>query len=86
MNLKAYGSNTLTNEVTGITKDGLWIYVNEKEYYIPFKEYPMLKNKPVDQIFDLKYSPPNHLYWEGLDIDIELEALRNPEKYPLEFK
>jgi hypothetical protein len=27
-----------------------------------------------------------HLYWPDLDVDLEIDNLKNPEKYPLKSK
>jgi len=27
-----------------------------------------------------------HLYWPKLDVDLEIDTLENPEKYPLVYK
>ncbi|MBE7549061.1 MAG: DUF2442 domain-containing protein [Planctomycetia bacterium] len=28
----------------------------------------------------------SHLHWPDLDIDLEIDSLENPEKYPLVYK
>ena len=83
---KNSGMSISNCEVTDISKYGLWILINEKEYYISFDLFPMLKNASVDKIFQVKYYPPDHLRWESLDIDIELDSLDKPDSYPLIFR
>lgn len=73
-------------EIIDINKNGIWIFIEGEEYFIPFKEFPLLKDATVDKIFNVIYSSPNHLYWEELDIDIELDSIEHPENYPLIFK
>ncbi|WP_420886735.1 DUF2442 domain-containing protein [Candidatus Kuenenia stuttgartensis] len=31
-------------------------------------------------------STDSHLHWPDLDIDLEIDSLENPEKYPLVYK
>ncbi len=86
MSLLLHGNNTLiSDEVTSITKLGFWILIDNIEYFVPFTDYPDFKKARVEDILDFKKLLPNQLYWEKLDIDIELEALKNPENYPLIF-
>jgi hypothetical protein len=85
MNSKHYGTSTSLCEVTDINKNGIWLIISDKEYFISFSDFPMLKGVPVDKIFKVDFYPPAHLRWEDIDIDIELESLDNLEKYPLRF-
>lgn len=72
--------------VTTITDIGFWIMVEDKEYFVPFDEYPMFRDATVKQILNLTFIPPAQLHWESLDVDIELQALENPEMFPMVFK
>ncbi len=85
-NLKRLGKNILDSEVTNISAIGFWVLVGNKEYFIPFADYPAFKNATVAQIYDLTQSSPSQLRWESLDIDIEIDALENPEKVPLVYR
>lgn len=86
MSLLKNGKNTSNFEITGITKHGIWFILDDKEYFIPFKDYPSLKKMPVEDLLNASFSPPEHIYWENHDIDIEISALENPEKYNLIYK
>ncbi len=86
MSSSVHGSNTLINDgVTNITSIGFWILINKKEYFIPFKHYPLFKKASIEQIADFKLLSPKQLHWESLDCDIELDALSEPHAYPLHF-
>ena len=87
MSSLAYGIDTSKDfEISSITRHGIWIFVSDKEYFIPFEEYPELKFLPLEELLQVEFSPPDHIYWEKADIDIELGALEEPEKYPLKYK
>ena len=79
------GTNTLTNSVTSISKFGFWVLCNEKEYFIRFEDYPGFKNASVEAVFDVRFLSPTQLHWPKLDMDIEMDAIENPEAYPLSF-
>lgn len=34
-----------------IIQNGIWIYLNDKEFFISFDAFPMLKELPVAEIF-----------------------------------
>ena len=77
---------TSPSEVTNIGNVGFWLLVDGQEYFVPFQDYPAFKQASVVQIFNLQRLSPGQLYWPDLDIDIELDALRRPEHYPLVWK
>jgi hypothetical protein len=37
----------------------------------------------VEQITTVERPTPSHLYWPKLDVDLLLESIRNPERFPL---
>lgn len=75
-----------TSEVTTITAHGLWLCVDDREYFVPFADYPLFKQATVEQLLAVKRISPAQFYWEALDVDIELDALEHPEHFPLQFK
>ncbi|MGZ9164422.1 MAG: DUF2442 domain-containing protein [Anaerolineales bacterium] len=46
---------------------------------------PHLSKSQVEQIFHFEQDD-DAFYWPELDIDIELDALKHPERYPLIFR
>ena len=86
MNSLQNGTCTLEFSVTTITDLGFWILVEDKEYFVPFEEYPAFRDATVKQILNLTFMPPSQLHWESLDADLELHALENPEMFPMVFR
>jgi len=80
------GKNTLKAEITNISERGLWILLEEKEYFLPFEKYPWFKNAKISSITNLQILHGHHLYWPELDVDLTTEILENPENYPLIYK
>ena len=70
-------------KVTNITKHGFWLMVGEEELFLPFKDFPWFKNGPLQSILNVELQGPEHLYWPDLDVDLTLDSIRHPEKYPL---
>ena len=79
------GTDILINSVTSISKFGFWILCEDKEYFINFEDYPEFKKASIEAIFDVQFISPKQLRWQYLDIDIEIDALQNPESYSLQF-
>lgn len=84
-NLKMPGISTSKVEVTMICDKGFWFLIKNKEYFVPFEKYPDFQNATVEQIYNVDYVSPTQFYWSNLDVDIELDALEQPEKFPLIF-
>jgi len=85
MKLVKNGKDILVS-VENLTTFGIWIFVKGKEYFLNYKDYPYFKDQPIKSIQDVKLLHDFHLYWPGLDIDLEIDTLENPEKYPLKSK
>jgi hypothetical protein len=80
------GTSISTSEVMNIEPLGFWILVDNKEYFVPFAEYPVFIGASLQQIFHMQRLSPTQLHWPDLDADIEIEALDQPEHYPLVYK
>ncbi|MBI2251997.1 MAG: DUF2442 domain-containing protein [Armatimonadetes bacterium] len=80
-----HGKDILVS-VENITPFGIWLFVKEKEYFLSYKDYPYFKNQTLNSIQNVQLLHGYHLYWPKLDVDLELDNLKNPEKYPLKFE
>ena len=69
--------------VENITPFGLWLLVKGKEYYLNYQDYPYFKDQTIKTIQNVELLHGFHLHWPILDIDLEIDNLENPEKYPL---
>ena len=84
------GQSTLnsnrTAEVTNISPFGIWILLDGDEFFLSYKEYPFFENAPIRAIAILEIDSQGNLHWPELDVDIEVDSLRNPEGYPLIYR
>jgi hypothetical protein len=85
MKLKTHGKNISAVEVSHIDTHGLWLWVNDKEYFLSYDEYPWFKEAKVNQILNVKLLHGFHLYWPELDVDLEIKSLDKPRDYPLKY-
>lgn len=77
------GSTTSAVEVTNISKHGFWVLLGDEELLLPFEHFPWFRQATVEQIVNVEYPSPDHLYWPDLDIDLSVQSIRQPEQFPL---
>jgi hypothetical protein len=80
--LKKLGKDTLKFELN-ISKFGLWLFINNVEYFLSYKDYPWFQDAKISDIYNIKFLHNYHLHWPNLDIDLDLDSLENLDKYPL---
>lgn len=80
------GKITLEAEVTQIDKQGIWLLIGEKESFLPFENFPLFRDASVGNIHNVEIVNNNHLYWPDLDIDLAVESIEHPERFPLVAK
>ena len=69
--------------VENITPFGIWLFVKGKEYFLSYEDFFYFKAQTLNSIQNVQLLHGYHLYWPDLDIDLEIDNLENPEKYPL---
>jgi len=77
------GPSTSPVEVTNVSPHGFWLFVGDRELFVPFKEFPWFQEASVREITNVQLPSPHHLYWPDLDVDLAVESIEHPEKYPL---
>jgi hypothetical protein len=80
------GTTASQAEVTNISQHGFWLLLDERELFLPFEEYPWFKRAPVEAILRLEQPQPGHLHWPDLDVDLSVDSIEHPERYPLRAK
>ena len=86
MNSSTRGANTSVVEVTHIDSRSLWLYVDGKEHFMPFDEFPWFADATVRQISNIERQSTDHFHWPDLDVDLTLDMIDHPENYPRKFK
>ena len=86
MRSQALGKNTSDAEVTHISQHGFWLLLGDREMFLPYEIFPWFKNARVSEILNVEWPQPHHLYWPDLDIDLAVESIEQPDRYPLVSK
>ena len=78
-----HGANTLEVEVTNVSNHGFWLMLGAEELFVPFAEFPWFKNASIGKLTNVERPQPHHVYWPDLDVDLAVDSIRNPKKFPL---
>jgi len=77
------GANTSVAEVTHISKNGFWLLLDDEELLLPFSDFPWFRQATIKQLTTIEWPSVDHLYWPMLDVDLSVESIRCPDKFPL---
>jgi len=83
MTSAALGRNTFPAEVTNVSAHGFWLFVGERELFVAFEHFPWFRDASIRAITNVQLPSAHHLHWPDLDIDLAVESIEHPEKYPL---
>lgn len=80
---KENNTNAISASVLMINNQGIMISVEGNDYFLSYNRVPWLKDATVRNILNIKMSGKNAVEWPDLDIDLEIDSLKHPERYPL---
>ncbi len=86
MKSEELGSGTFHAEVANISAQGFWLYLGDRELFVPFREFPWFAEAPVSKIVNVLRPQEDHLYWPDLDVDLAVESIEHPERFPLVWR
>ncbi|MGH8488234.1 MAG: DUF2442 domain-containing protein [Gammaproteobacteria bacterium] len=77
------GTDISEVEVTNVSKHGFWLFIRDQEVFVLFEQFPWFKEAAIGELLHVELPSPHHLYWPDLDIDLAVESLSHPERFPL---
>ena len=80
------GKRTSVIEVGNVSAHGLWLLLADRELFLPFDKFPWFRDAPIAQLVNVQLLSPDHLYWPDLDVDLAVESIELPERFPLVSK
>lgn len=86
MSSLTHGNNILAIEVTNVSAHGIWLLAHNKELFMSHEDFPWFKNQTISAILNIEEQSPNHFYWPDIDVDLTLESIEHPERFPLKAK
>ncbi len=66
-----------------INAQGMLISVRGEEYFVSYARVPWLRKASIVSALNVCVSGRDSIEWPDLDIDLEVDSLRHPERYPL---
>ena len=86
MNSPAHGNSTSPVEVTNISVHGIWMLYRDEELFLSFEDFPWFASRSRQQLENVREVSPAHFHWPELDVDLCLESIRHPDRFPLTAK
>lgn len=77
------GTAISTVEVTNVSPHGLWLLLDDREVFLPYDKFPWFREATIRKVVHVELPTPQHLYWPELDVDLEVESVLHPERFPL---
>ena len=69
-----------------INAQGIMLSVLGNDYFLSYNRIPWMKDAPISSVLNVQMSGSEAIEWPDLDVDLEIESLRHPERYPLVIK
>lgn len=73
-------------EVTNISSHGIWLLAGEQELFMSHEDFPWFKDVALSKVLHVEEPKPGHFYWPDLDVDLTVEIIAHPERFPLKSK
>ncbi|HEY5345003.1 MAG TPA: DUF2442 domain-containing protein [Verrucomicrobiae bacterium] len=86
MKSASIGADISQVEVLNVSPHGFWLLLGGREHFLAFTDFPWFRGATLQQLFTVELPRENHLYWPELDVDLDLERIQHPEKFPLVAK
>ncbi len=77
------GKCTSNVEVPNVSEHDFWLLLGTEELFVPFADFPWFKDVPSAKLANAQRPQPHHLHWPDLDIDLAVDSIRDPAKFPL---
>ena len=69
-----------------INAQGIMLSVLGNDYFLSYNRIPWMKDAPIRSVLNVQMSGTEAIEWPDLDVDLEIDSLRHPERYPLVIK
>ena len=69
-----------------INAHGILLFVGGKEYYLSYDRFCLFRNAKVSDVLDVTMPDEDSLCWDAIDVDLEIDSIIHPERYPITFR
>ena len=74
---------SISPAITDVSPDGLWLLYRDEEFFLPFANFPWFKKATIEQLLNVVEEIPGSFRSPELDIDLGINSIRHPDRYPL---
>ncbi|MGC9452210.1 MAG: DUF2442 domain-containing protein [Oceanipulchritudo sp.] len=78
-----HGDSISVIRVERIGTGGIELQLDGRSYQLPFSHFPWFAGADPAAVHNVVRVSRNHLRWPDLDVDLSLDSIRHPERYPL---
>jgi len=78
-------SNTSVS-VLMINGQGIMISVCGQDYFLSYNRIPWMRDASINDVLNIQMCGNEAIEWPALDVDLEIDSLHHPERYPLIIK
>lgn len=79
-------SQSTSVSVLMINSQGMMLSVQGNDYFVSYNRVPWLRDARISSALNVRMAGQNAIEWPDLDVDLEIESLKHPERYPLVMK
>lgn len=69
-----------------INHQGIMISVDGNDYFLSYNRIPWMKDASIRSVLNVQKEGRFAIVWPDLDVDLEIDSLKHPERYPLIMK
>ena len=86
MSSRPLGTTSSDVEVTNISSHGVWLLAGTKELFMSYEDFPWFRDESIGKILHVEEPSPGHFYWPELDVDVGIDTIEHPDRFPLKAK
>ncbi len=84
-NLNANSQDTSVS-VLMINAQGIMLSVRGNDFFLSYNRVPWLRDARISDVLNVRMCGQSAIEWEALGVDLEIDSLKHPERYPLIIK
>ena len=69
-----------------INAQGIMIRVGGQDFFLSYNRIPWMREASIKDVLNVKMCGTEAVEWPNLNVDLEIDSLRYPERYPLIIK
>ena len=70
-------------EVSHVSAHGIWLLAHGHELFMAYEDFPWFLDQPIRSILNIEEPSEGHFFWPDLDIDLSVEMIEFPQRFPL---